>query len=152
MDEWFFPWVQPMTAADVPGTSHVDNIQIMSMLFDAWMSYMNQGLGIDRTEVFVNAGRPIVKSVSAQFHAEIHAGQQLTCGVRVASRSTRSFTLEQVLWSDEPSRPVATGAVVLVTIDRTSGRPVEIPTDLWDAVERAERRLIPASARVTSPR
>lgn len=127
--------------APAAGTSgHIDIVQVTALLFDAWMGYLVPGLGLDRESVLRPVGRPIVRSTTVDVEAEIRPGQVLQCGVRAQARRTRSFTLGGLLAHE--GRPVARGQVVLVTVDTTTGRSVEIPQELWAAVERVEGRDI----------
>jgi acyl-CoA thioesterase FadM len=141
-----FPWVEDVVAPSVGGAGHIDNLQIAQLLYDAWMHYMVEGLGQDQGELFSGVGRPIVREINVRFDAEVFPGEALRCGVRATSRSRRSLALEQVLWRAVDEQTVAAGRTHLVTIDTATGQAVEIPSELWAAVERAEGRSIPAPA------
>ena len=141
MTEETFPWVEDVVAPDVGPAHHIDNIQITQLMYGAWMRYLMEGVGFPG-DVFEQEGRPTVREITARFDAEIFPGDALQCGVRALTRSRRSFTLRQVLWKKNGAR-VASGTVVLVTIDPKTYTPIEIPARIWDEIERAEGRKIP---------
>jgi acyl-CoA thioesterase FadM len=146
MSDERFPWVEDVTAPAVGGAGHIDNIQIAQLMYDAWMRYLLEGVGLPRA-IFDTGGRPTVREITARFDAEIFPGDALECGVRALARSRRSFTLRQVLRRKDTGAHVASGTVVLVTIDPTTWQPVEIPAAIWDEIERAEGKSIPTTAR-----
>lgn len=135
-----FRRLDDIKAPDAGKSGHIDIVQITALFFDAWMGYLVPGLGLDREAVFQPSGRPIMRSTTVDVEAEINPGQVLQCGVRALARRTRSFTLEGLLAHD--GRPAARGHLVLVTVDTNTGRSVEIPEELWAAVERVEGRMI----------
>ena len=137
-----YPWIEDVVAPDVGSAGHIDNIQIAQLMYDAWMRYLLDGVGLDR-EIFNRQGRPTVREITARFDGEVFPGDALKCGVRALSRRRRSFTLEEVLWKASDGRRLASGTVVLVTVDPTTYTPVEVPAELWSEIERAEQREIP---------
>lgn len=140
-DEPTHPWIEEVVAPETGETTHIDNIQIASLMYGAWMRYMTHCVGVTPDD-FRRVGRPTVREISARFDAEVFPGEALTCGVRTLSRRRRSFTLGETLWRADGTR-VASGTTVLVTVDPTTYAPVEIPTKLWAAIEGAEGRSIP---------
>ncbi len=145
MTEKTYPWIEEVVAPAVESDSHVTNIQIADLMFQAWMHYLSLGLDLDREAVFGSGWRPIVRAISAQFEAEVSSCELLRCGVRAESRSRSAFTLEQQLWRADGNRSVASGTVVLVSIEAGSGKVTAIPETFWKAVESTEGRAIPAS-------
>lgn len=137
-----FPWVDETVAPQVAADSHVTNIQVAEIMFNAWMNYLRLGIGAQSRDVFAQDARPIVRAITAQFDAEVASEDVLRCGVRAVSRSRTAFTLEQVLWRLPDEQRVASGTVVLVTIDRATGQTTPIPDDLWSSIECAEGRRI----------
>ena len=144
MSDETFPWVEEVTAPEAGAGGHIDNIQIAQLMYDAWMRYLMEGVGLPR-EIFETQGRPTVREITARFDAEIFPGDELECGVRALSRSRRSFTLRQVLRKKEDGAHVASGTVVLVTIDPSTWTPIEIPPAIWNEIERAEGKEIPVA-------
>ncbi len=136
-----FPWVEDITAPAAAQAGHIDNIQITGIMYNAWMNYLVKGVGLS-LQIFETEGRPTVREITARFDAEVFPGDALQCGVRALGRRRRSFTLRQVLWNAHRFT-VATGTVVLVTIDPQTWRPVEIPSSLWAEIERAEGKSLP---------
>jgi acyl-CoA thioesterase FadM len=146
MSDETFPWVEDVRAPEAGRAGHIDNIQIAQLMYDAWMRYLLEGVGLSPS-VFDTEGRPTVREITAAFDAEIFPGDQLECGVRAVARSRRSFTLRQVLRRKDTGDQVASGTVVLVTIDPATWRPVEVPAAIWNEIERAEQKAIPVTSR-----
>ena len=120
-----FRRVEEIKAPDAGKSGHIDIVQITGLFFDAFMSYLVPGLGLERTAVFSPTGRPIVRSTSVDVQAEIHPGQVLQVGVRAATRRSRSFTLEGLLAHDDRRRILQPEIHALPPIDviiRQGGR------------------------------
>jgi acyl-CoA thioesterase FadM len=138
MDVHQYAW---RTDAVAPGSGqrgHVDGMRLAGILFESWTSYLDHGLDLPREEIFDDSCWPILREMSVRFDAEVFSGERLTCGVRVAHRTNRSFTLSQALWRAGSGEQVAAGSAVLITIDVRSGHAVPVAAKLWDALQRTD--------------
>jgi acyl-CoA thioesterase FadM len=124
-----------------PG-SHVVDYALQKLLSVGWQRYV----GIIR-EGLADLPAAAVKEITTTFHAECLGDDQLQRGVRAASRTRKSYTLEEALWQSASGQVVATSRVVMLGIDRATGRAAEIPPEMWQAVENFEGRKIPVSER-----
>ena len=136
------PWCEDVVAPQPDREHHLDNLEIASILYDAWSNYMNAFAAGDL------GTRPTVRSMTVRFDREVFAGDRLRCGVRCAGRSRRAFTLEQTLWryggmADGAREVLDVGTVVLVSVDPETWQPTEIPDAFWARIEGAEGRHIP---------
>jgi acyl-CoA thioesterase FadM len=89
----------------------------------------------------------VVKQITTTFEAECPPGQPLKRGVRVVSRTRRSYVMEEALWRPDSGQVVATARLVLTGVDRATGHAAEIPADMWAEVEAIEGRKIPMTER-----
>ena len=121
---------------------HVVDYALQELLSKGWQRYngmIREGL----TDLPV----AVVLEITTRFLAECLGGDQLQRGVRAASRTRRSFILEEALWQSASGQVVATSRVVMTGIDRKTGRAAEIAPEMWRAVEALEGRTIPVSER-----
>jgi acyl-CoA thioesterase FadM len=133
-----YGWRTDTVAPSSGQLGHVDGMQVAAILFEGWTSYLNEGLDLPHEEIFHDSCRPILREMSVRFDAEVFPGERLTCGVRAAQRTSRSFMLSQALWRHDGGEQVAAGSAVLVTIDVASGRAVPVASKLWDAMQRTD--------------
>jgi acyl-CoA thioesterase FadM len=138
MDVDQFTWRTHVVAPDGGNLGHVDGMQIANLLFQSWTRYLDEGLDLPHDVVFHDSCRPILREMSTRFDAEVVPGEPLTCGVRAAHRTAKSFTLSQALWRSDNDEQVAAGSAVLVTIDLQSGRAVRMAPHLWNAMRRTD--------------
>lgn len=108
------------------------------MFFEARNGYI---VGIDIDDIWHQPVVPLLRELLTRFEAEVIGGADLECLTRVASRSRRSFVMEQSL-IDRPTGNVAASCrSVHVTVGPDGA--VEIPGDLWSAIERRDGGTIP---------
>lgn len=121
----------PATAP--PGTAgfHVSNLEIERMFFEARNAFV---AGIDIDDVWHRPVVPLLREILTRFEAEVVGGADLECATCVSSRSRRSFVMEQWLVDRSTGSVVATCRSVHVTVGAEGA--VEIPADLWSAIER----------------
>ncbi len=140
-----FRWVDDGVGPDATTLAHVDGIEVLRLMFDSTLAYLRKALAAAGTDFdSLTSGRPIVRDIAGRFVSELHRSEAIRIGVRVASRSTRSFVLEQAIWRVGGSL-VATGTVALVTIDTEGGGAVPIPHAIWRAIEAIEGHAITQS-------
>src|SRR5262249_3764024 len=125
-----------------PNQAHVVDYELQKLLSQGWQRYV--------ALVREKAGdipAPVVKQITTTFDAECRGGDALQRGVRAASRTRRSYVLEEALWQAGSGEVVATSRVVMTGIDRDTGRAAEIPEAMWSAVEAMEGRTIEPTER-----
>jgi acyl-CoA thioesterase FadM len=129
------------TDVDVPAGDqgfHVSNLEIERIFFDARNAYL---AAIDIDDLWHQPVIPQVRELTTRFDAEVTGGAALTCTTRVVSRSRRAFVMEQQLVDSASATVSATCRSVHVTVG-TEGA-VEIPDDLWAAIELYDGGPIP---------
>jgi acyl-CoA thioesterase FadM len=139
---WPYVFVKELTAplAAFGGDAHLSAPEITQLFFDGWMSYLTDGTGLGRA-VFTGESVPSTRELTVQLLREIVTGDRLRLGVRAVSRRRRSFTLDLALRKGADGFDAATCRTVQVCVG--AGGAAEVPSGLWDAVERLEGRLIP---------
>jgi acyl-CoA thioesterase FadM len=133
-----YPLLDDVVAPDTqsPG-AHVVDFELQKLLSQGWQRYL--GLVRDTAGTIPD---PAVREITTTFEGECHGGDRLHRGVRAVQRTRRSWTLDVRLWAVESDRLVARARVILLGIDRSTGRATEIPDNLWNAVEQFEGRTI----------
>lgn len=134
-----FAWTETVDVRATAGSEHIENLEIAGWLGEAGINYLTKGLAQEPDVLFSGTGRPIVREITVRFDREVFGGERLTVGVRMLSRGRRSFVVEQTLLKADGTT-AAVGRTVMVTIDTSTGRAVEIPGDFWAAVEAAADR------------
>ena len=123
---------------------HVSNLMLDELFFRARNAYID-GLGIE--DLWHRDVTPQLKELLIRFESEAMPGEPMQSSVWIASRSRRSFVMEQAIHVVEGHRLVATCRSVHVSVSRSAGGAVEIDPVLWDAIERVEKRQIGAEVR-----
>ncbi len=118
------------TPVDTAGF-HVSNLEIERMFFEARNEYL---AGIDIDDLWHRPVVPLLRELSTRFESEVVGGADLECATWVSSRSRRSFVMEQWLVDRSSGGVAATCRSVHVTVGAEGA--VEIPDDLWSAIER----------------
>ena len=139
--------VDPVTTPGDTQTAghHVVDYELQKLLSQGWQRYNARVReGLDDLPVAA------VKEITTTFQAECQGGDQLMRGVRAVSRTRRTWVMEEALWQVETGEVVATSRVVMVGIDRSTGKAAEVPAAMWQAVEALEGREIPISERVSA--
>jgi acyl-CoA thioester hydrolase len=129
-----FPYVQPVTTRwmdnDVYG--HVNNAHYYSFFDTVVNRYLVEegGLDIHRGEVV-----GYVVASECAYHAPVAYPEALEVGVRVERLGTTSVRYGVALFRAGDGTARATGAMVHVFVDRTSGRPSPPPPQVRRALE-----------------
>lgn len=118
---------------------HVNNVEYYSFfdtVINAWL--IEEG-GLD-----IHGGESIGVCVqsSCEFRASVGFPETIEAGLRVAKLGRSSVQYEIALFRADSEEAVATGNFTHVFVDRTERRPVEIPGQIREALER----LIPPGA------
>jgi acyl-CoA thioesterase FadM len=144
MDDALFSVIDEVIA---PGdtqiaASHVVDYEVQKLLSQGWQGYIRI-----LQERVPDMPAPVVRQITTAFEAECHAGDRLQRGARAVSRSRRSYVIEEALWYPDSKKVVATSKVVMMGIDRATGRAAEISPALLAALEELEGGPIPLSER-----
>ena len=126
-----YPWVQDIGTRpdDYDDLGHVGNAAIARLLDVARTDWFRSLPGRE-------AGRHVVvRLVTISYENEALAGQALRCGVRALSRTTKSITVDQLLWRSDDERPIAHGTAVHVCFELATRSAVPIWPVMLDAIE-----------------
>lgn len=122
---------------------HLVDYQTQELVSRLWSIY----LATAREKLTKASWVPAMRRVSYMLDSEAFAGQPLQRGIRVLSRSRRSCVFGADLWHRDDGRMVHRAELVTVFVDPTQGGAVEVPEDLWAAIEALEGREIPITER-----
>jgi acyl-CoA thioesterase FadM len=136
-------FVVPVTAPSSAngGGAHLSAPEITELFFRGWMRYLSVGTGLGEGTVFGARAVPTTREFTVSLLREIYADDELRLGIRAVSRRRRSFTLELSLQRVVDDSVAATCRTVQVCVDASGA--VEVPPELWAAVERLEGQSIP---------
>jgi acyl-CoA thioesterase FadM len=135
--------VEEVVAPGDPGTHyHLLVFQVYEMIEWLWSDFLGEAHGgKDYGDV-----QPAPRKITITVERESFPGQRLKKGIRVASRTRRTFTLEAAVWDAEDEHLILTAEIVTVSADRSTASAVEPTERLWSGIERLEGRSIPAPA------
>lgn len=122
---------------------HIGNVEIAGLLHQARMGYLLEGVGLARTQLYDDERNMVLREVRITYEREVRGQAPLTATVRTIKRSRRSFTLEEAIWLTDTGELVASTNALLIIVSRSTGKGMEVPADVWDAVEAYEGRAIP---------
>lgn len=116
--------------------NHLDAAATAELLLAARSAYLREavrwpGLGPDFWLVY--------RHLTIDYLSEAFVGEGLRCGVAAVSRSRRAIILDQLIWEASSERPIASGRVADVAFDVRTRQAVDLPEDLWAAVQRFEQ-------------
>lgn len=144
MDTSEYPLIDDLVAPSEsqPAGAHVIDFEIQKILSKGWHAY----LAVVR-EAAGTIPDAAAREITTSFEAECHGGDALKRGVRSLHRTRKAWTIEELLWNPSNDAVVARSKVVLLLIDRSTGKAAEIPANLWDAVEAFEGHAVPTVER-----
>lgn len=122
---------------------HIGNVEIAGLLHQARMGYLLDGVGLARTQLYDDERNMVLREVRITYEREVRGAAALTATVRAVKRSRRSFTLEEAIWLTDTGDLVASTNALLIIVSRTTGKGMDVPVDVWDAVEAYEGHAIP---------
>jgi acyl-CoA thioester hydrolase len=132
-----YKWHVPITTRwldnDVYG--HVNNVVYYSWFDTAANDYLIEkgGLDIARADVI-----GVVVESKCMYHTPISHPATVEAGLRVDKLGTTSVTYGIGIFSGEAENAAAHGHFVHVFVDRTTMKPVPIPTRIRDALARLQ--------------
>jgi acyl-CoA thioesterase FadM len=139
-------FVHCMTAPDEghgPGV-HLTNLGVAQVLFEArgsfFLSLDIEG-GIWNQPVF-----PMIRELLFRYESEVMTGVPLACHIKVASRSRRTFVMQESVTdiSDVAApRLVATCRGVHVAVEPARGASADVPDALIDAIVVSQGAPVP---------
>jgi acyl-CoA thioesterase FadM len=145
-EDWPFAFVTRVVApVSAQGSDvHLSAPEIAQLFFDGWLLYLTGGTSLGQEAVFGAEAVPMTREMNVGVLREIRAGDELWLGARAVSRRRRSFTLELALRRAADDVIAATCRTVQVCVGAAGA--VEVPPQLWQAVELLEGRPIPVDA------
>jgi acyl-CoA thioester hydrolase len=129
---------------DLDGMAHVNNAVYATYFEVARLEYV-KALGYADVEGDLVDLQPfIMLEMHCRFLAQVRFGEGLVAHVRTASIGTKSFAFEYLITRRRDGAAVATGRTTQVYFSYAEQRPLAVPKDFRERIERLERRSIPA--------
>lgn len=129
----------PIQWGDQDAFGHVNNTVPIRWFESARIAYLER-VGLWHALGASGIG-PILAAVHCNYRRQLKHPDAVTIGARVAKFGRTSFTMEHAVWSEAHGGEVAVdGDSVIVVFDYRGQRPVQVPTDLYEAIERLEGR------------
>ena len=122
--------------SDNDAYGHLNNVVYYS-LFDTAVNEALIRAGLLSIEQSPSVG--LVVETGCRYFAPVAFPEIVEAGVRVASIGRSSVRYEIGIFQQGEDKPAAEGHFVHVYVDRTSGRPTEVPTDVRAFLERLSR-------------
>lgn len=125
---------------DLDSMGHMNNLALLRLLETGRVGYMVEtGLG-GYTELTY-----VLARIEADFRAQGHFGDRLTCGTRIATVGRTSFTMEQSVWREDRT-VLLSGRSVLVALAEDQQTPTSVPQRWRQVITQWERGQVEDSA------
>jgi hypothetical protein len=121
---------------------HLVDYQTQELVSRLWSKYLARCREVQGPSPVVQA----MRGASYTLDNEAFAGDELQRGIRMASRTRRSCTMEVALWHKATGAMVHRGTISTVFIEPGQGS-VAIPDAWWAAAEAMEGKEIPITER-----
>jgi len=119
---------------------HLHNLAIAELLFDARNTYITECAGLTWESLAASGRTLILRRLEIDFEREVRAGIPLRIGVRAASRSRRTVTFEEAVWSVDRAALIAVAKSVHLVVRVDTPGAIELPTDVVQRFESYEGR------------
>ena len=120
-----------------PAGFHVHNLAIAEILFNGRNQYLAT-VGVDWPRMIASGKNLVIRQLTIDYESEGPEGVALRCGVRTATRSNRSVTLDEWVWVADAGTVIARARSVHVSVQLDPPAAIEVPADLWARIERFE--------------
>lgn len=141
LDEYRVVVELPILWGNMDAFGHVNNTVPLRWFESSRVAYVEQ-LGM--VDFMRGAGLgPILASIRCDYLRQLHYPDTVRVGARVARLGNTSLVIEHLLVSDKLQVAAARGQSTVVIFDYQNQRPVRVPQEFRDAVERFEGRPIP---------
>lgn len=123
-----YAWEVEVSASDIDENNHVNNLvylhwaqKISGMHWKAWAS-----------DKFINSILWVVKSQSIQYLKQVHLNHQIKL-ITWVEKSSKADSIRRVdIWNLTKNELAATVTIHWFALDRESGKPMRIPTEIAD--------------------
>src|SRR4029079_2566823 len=132
---WQFRVLRPIATRwmDNDHYGHVNNVAYYSFFDTAVNGYLITATGTDIREL---PAIGIVAESSCRFFSPVSFPDTIHAGLGIERIGARSVVYTIALFRNQDDEACALGRVVHVYVDRDTRRPVEIPTEIRQVVER----------------
>ncbi|WP_254513391.1 acyl-CoA thioesterase [Anatilimnocola floriformis] len=129
--EWPVQW------GDQDALGHVNNTVYFRWCESARVAYL-QRLGLEAWMKPTTLG-PILAKIECNYKRQLHFPDTVRIGSRISQLGRSSLTMEHALVSKTQNALVAESTSVIVVFNYQTQRPVPIPAEVREAIERLEQ-------------
>ena len=121
-----FWWPVTVRWGDMDAMGHVNNIIYFQYMESARVGYF-EGRGWDSHDLSSTRQGPVIVSQTFNYRRQLHYPAEIEVGLECTEIRGRSFVLSCALFPKGSDELIGDGHCVLVWLDYTSGKAVEIP-------------------------
>jgi len=126
----------PILWGDQDAFGHVNNTMPIRWFESARIAYMDQGFPASmRTSEGIG---PILAAIRCNYRRQLHYPDTVHIGARVSRIGRSSMTIEHKIFSEAQRAVAADGDSVIVVFDYIAQRPVRVPPELRQGIEKLE--------------
>lgn len=127
----------PIQWGDQDAFQHVNNVVYLRWFETARIAYLEQS-GLDPILASHGIG-PILANLSCNYRKQLLYPDRVTIGARITRLGRTSLAMQHAVYSDRLQAIAADGESIVVLFDYKSQKPVPIPDDVRQAVNRFEQ-------------
>ena len=140
-----FKYLREVRTYEIDIQQVVHNVVYFYYFEEARIEYLKK-LGFQlKKEINIDGVEFVVAHNEADYHEAAQLGDQLTIYARISKIGRTSFTFDLKIERDNGIE-MCSGRTTVVSIDRASGRPTPIPTQVRKAMEAFEGARVNAAA------
>jgi acyl-CoA thioester hydrolase len=130
----------PIQWGDQDGFGHVNNTVCIRWFESARVAYLDAG-GLDHLMSGSKLG-PILAAINCNYRKQLGYPDIVHVGARVSRLGRSSMTMQHAVYSEKLQAIAADGDSVVVVFDYDLQRPVRIPEEIRQAMERLEGKKL----------
>ena len=127
----------PVLWGHMDAMGHVNNTVYFRFFESARVEYMAR-MGLFASQTGEHEVVPILASTRCDYKLPLTYPDEIVVGAKTVKVGRTSFTQEYRVWSTKHDAVSAVGEGIIVCVERKTGKPVPVPEDVRQAIERAE--------------
>ncbi len=130
----------PLEWGDQDAFGHVNNTVYLRWAETSRIEYLDD-IGL-WTPVKPEGLGPILASITCDYRRPLEFPDTILVGARVTGIGNSSIQMEHRIWSDKLKTVAAEVRSTVVMVDYSTGKPVRVPEETRDAIDRLESRAV----------
>lgn len=126
----------PIQWGDQDMFGHVNNIHFLKWFESARVSYLMQcGATLSNDSI-----GPILAAIGCDYIRQVKYPDTITVGATISRIGNSSMVIHHELWSHQQNQIAARGDSTVVMFDYVNQKPVRVPDNIRDSIERLENQ------------